>query len=384
MRTKIWVLITVAIVIVAAIGATFFYTAAASAKTTDDLTSADLTNSSWGDILADARGETVNFYFWGGDPDTNNYIEDQVATEAANYGITLNCVPVTDASVFVNMIESDKQAGKTTGGAIDLIWVNGENFYTLKQGNLLFGPWADYLPNSVLVNWTDPSVSSDMGYPVDYYESPWGTAQYQMVYNSADVSAADLPQNFTQLLAWAEANPGKLTYVAPPDFYGDTFIKEALYDLTGGYEQYENANMTESQFDELSAPLYAYLNELKPYLWDQGNSYPSSISQLDSMLSNGQVDFSMNFGGAGIEPTIQSGELPSTAKVYCMNDSIANTNYVAIPYDSSAKAGAMVVANILLDPQQQAMWVNLTGNGPGINVNSLTGWRAARSEQLPG
>ena len=216
-----------------------------------------------------------------------------------------------------------------------------------------------------------------MGYPVDYYESPWGTAQYQMVYNSADISAADLPQNFTQLLAWAEANPGKLTYVAPPDFYGDTFIKEALYDLTGGYEQYENANMTESQFDELSAPLYAYLNELNPYLWDQGNSYPSSISELDSMLSNGQVDFSMNFGGAGIEPTNVSGELPSTAKVYCMNDSIANTNYVAIPYDSSAKAGAMVVANILLDPQQQAMWVNLTGNGPGINVNSLTGWRAA-------
>ena len=66
-RTKIWVLVTVAIIIIAAIGATFFYTAAASAKTTDDLTSADLTNSSWGDILADARGETVNFYFWGGE-----------------------------------------------------------------------------------------------------------------------------------------------------------------------------------------------------------------------------------------------------------------------------------------------------------------------------
>jgi len=307
----------------------------------------------------------------------DSYIQNQVTQEAANYGITLKPVFVTTASVFVNKIESDKQAGITSGGAVDLIWVNGANFLTLQQGNMLFGPWADILPNSVLVNWTDPSVSKDMGYPVNYFESPWGTAQFQMIYNSADFNVSELPQNYTQLLQWCEAHPGQFTYTAPPDFYGDTFIKAALYELTGGYQQYENPNITLSQFENMSAPLYSYLKALEPYLWDQGKTYPSNIDQLNQMFSNGQVSLTMTFDGAGIEPMIATGQLPSTAKVYCMNTSIANTNYVAIPYDAGSKAAAMVVANMLLDPNQQASWVQLTGNGPAIDTSMLTGWRAA-------
>ncbi len=127
----------------------------------------------------------------------------------------------------------------------------------------------------------------------------------------------------------------------------------------------------------MSAPLWDYLSAIKPYLWDAGKTYPSSISQSYSMLSNDQIDLSMTFGGAGIAPLIQNGQLPATAKVYCMNTSIANTNYVAIPYNANAKAAAMVVANILLEPQMQADFINLTGNGPSINVNTLTGSQAA-------
>ena len=37
------------------------------------------------------------------------------------------------------------------------MWINGANFMTMQQGNLLFGPWANKLPNTLLVNWSDPS-----------------------------------------------------------------------------------------------------------------------------------------------------------------------------------------------------------------------------------
>ena len=377
MNKNIVIAAIVAIVLVGAAGAFLYYQNRPGATIKDDITSANVYNMTWGQILSMARGETVNFYMYGGDPNVDSYIQNQVTQEAANYGITLKPVFVTTASVFVNKIESDKQAGITSGGAVDLIWVNGANFLTLQQGNMLFGPWADILPNSVLVNWTDPSVSKDMGYPVNYYESPWGTAQFQMIYNSADFNVSELPQNYTQLLQWCEAHPGQFTYTAPPDFYGDTFIKAALYELTGGYQQYENPNITLSQFENMSAPLYSYLKALEPYLWDQGKTYPSNIDQLNQMFSNGQVSLTMTFDGAGIEPMIATGQLPSTAKVYCMNTSIANTNYVAIPYDAGSKAAAMVVANMLLDPNQQASWVQLTGNGPAIDASMLTGWRAA-------
>ena len=218
----------------------------------------------------------------------------------------------------------------------------------------------------MLVNWSDPSIANDMGCPVNGYESPWGTAQFQMIYNSTEYNVADLPTNPAQLLSWVEAHPGQFTYTAAPDFYGWTFMKEMMYQLTGGYQQYENQNISQSQFANMTGPLWTYLNELKPYLYDQGTTYPANINDLNTLFNNGQVGLTMTFGGAGIEPQIKSGQLPSTAKVYCMNDSIANTNYVAIPWNAGAKAAAMVVANILLEPQMQADFVSLTGNGASI------------------
>jgi putative spermidine/putrescine transport system substrate-binding protein len=126
----------------------------------------------------------------------------------------------------------------------------------------------------------------------------------------------------------------------------------------------------------MSAPLYNYLSSIEPYLWNEGKTYPSDIAPLNTLFTNGEASLTMTFSGAGIGSMIASGQLPSTAKVYCMNTSVANTNYVAIPFNANAKAGAMVVANILLQPEQQADWVKLTGNGPGINVSGLSGWRA--------
>jgi putative spermidine/putrescine transport system substrate-binding protein len=377
MNKKIWAIAIVVILVVGALGAAIVYTNGSSKATAVvDFKSSDLQNMTWGDVLSKARGQTVNFYFWGGSTTVNNYVDQQVSEEAAKYGITINRVAVTDASVFVNKIASEKQAGKTSGGSIDLIWVNGENYFTLRQGGLLFGPWAEDLPNSVLVNWSSPAISNDMGYEVNYYESPWGTAQYQMVYDSAKYNESDLPHSYADLMAWAKAHPGKFTYAAPPAFMGTTFVKAALYELTGGYGQYADHDLTLSDFKSMSAPLYDYLSALEPYLWNEGKTYPSEITELNRMFSNGEVALTMTFSGAGIASDIQSGTLPSTAKVYCMNTSIANTNYVAIPFDANAKAAAMVVANILLEPKQQADHVQLTGSGVGIDVTALTGERA--------
>jgi ABC-type uncharacterized transport system YnjBCD substrate-binding protein len=233
-----------------------------------DLTPADLQNMTWNDILAKARGETVNWYLWGGDPNTNNFIDNQISQEAATYGIKINRVPLTDITIAINKVAGEKQAGKNSGGSVDLVWINGANFMTMQQGNLLFGPWASKLPNTVLVNWNDPSIKNDMGYAVKGYESPWGTAQFQMIYDSAHYDVSQLPHNFAQLKSWVISHPSRFTYDALPDFYGTTFIKEGLYELTGGYQQYESPNITLAQFTTMSAPLWDYLKAIKPYLWN--------------------------------------------------------------------------------------------------------------------
>jgi ABC-type uncharacterized transport system YnjBCD substrate-binding protein len=86
---------------------------------------------SWDDVLKRARGQTVDWFMWGGFPSTNAYVNGFVAPRVSElYGVKLRQVPVTDIAEVVSKLLVEKQAGKTTGGQADLLWINGENFRT--------------------------------------------------------------------------------------------------------------------------------------------------------------------------------------------------------------------------------------------------------------
>lgn len=145
----------------------------------------------WADIVAEAGGQSVDFYMWGGSELINTWVTEYVAGAVLErYNITLNMVPISDATEYVNKVLGEKEAGRSTGGTVDLVWVNGENFRTMRQGDLLYGNWSQFLPGSAYVNWDDPSVANDFGLPVEGYESPYGKAQFVMIYDSARLRAA--------------------------------------------------------------------------------------------------------------------------------------------------------------------------------------------------
>ena len=226
----------------------------------------------WADILTEARGQTVNFYMWGGSDVINGWVTGEVAsTLKEKYGVTLNLVPVADSPEYVNKVLGEKQAGRDTGGSVDLVWVNGENFRTMRQGELLYGPFADFLPNAIYVNADDPSVKNDFGYPVEGYESPYGKAQFVMIYDSARLPVP--PQTIEALLAWIGANPGKFTYAAPPDFTGSAFVRQVCYHAAGGYQSLLG-DFQPAVFDDQAASCWQTLNELEPNLWRAGQTYP--------------------------------------------------------------------------------------------------------------
>ncbi|MFW5811925.1 MAG: ABC transporter substrate-binding protein, partial [Alkalispirochaetaceae bacterium] len=178
---------------------------------------------SWEQIVAEAEGQTVYWNMWGGSDITNRFVEGYVAPLLEErYSIELEMVPVTDATVFVNKVLGERQAGRDSGGSVDLMWINGENFRTMREADLLFGPYADALPNIEYVNLDDPSIANDFGYPVNGYESPYGTAQVVMVYDSARLS--EPPASVGELLQWIRANPGRFAYPAPPDYIGSAFV----------------------------------------------------------------------------------------------------------------------------------------------------------------
>jgi putative spermidine/putrescine transport system substrate-binding protein len=329
-------------------------------------TSGEFDINNWDSVLEAARGQTVNWYLWGGSDSINAYVDNFYGKALKDrYDITLNRVPLADTVDAVNQVLSEKQAG-TDPGSVDLIWINGENFFTLKQADMLYKDWAQKIPNAKYVDWDNPAVHLDFGNPVDNMESPWSSAQFQFIYDSVRTNEEDLPRSYAELKDWACANPGRFTYIAPGPggFLGTRFVKGALYEISGGAEQW--LSFDQALWDQHSAALWSYLNELKPCLWREGETYPKDESALVTLFANNEVNLSMTNDITGAGRWIADGRMPETARAFVFdNYMIGDFNYVAIPRNAPNKAAALVLANLLLEPKFQAAQI-LPENGFGL------------------
>jgi putative thiamine transport system substrate-binding protein len=306
----------------------------------------------WDAVLRQARGQTVYFNAWAGSARINDYIDWVGERVAAEYGITLAHVKLADTADAVARVLAEKAAGRTSGGSVDLIWINGENFAAMKAQSLLFGPFAESLPN---YQWVDtvgkPTTRIDFTVPVDGLEVPWGMAQIVFLYDAARVG--EPPRSMAALLAWAEAHPGRFTYPAPPDFTGSTFLKQALYGLAVDPDQLQQP-ATDSGFAELTAPLWRWLDQLHPRLWRSGRTFPANDQWQRQLLDDGEIDISLSFNPGEASSAIAQGLLPDTVRTYVLEGgTIGNTHFVAIPFNATAKEAAMVVADFLLSPEAQ-------------------------------
>ncbi|MEQ8675404.1 MAG: ABC transporter substrate-binding protein [Aggregatilineales bacterium] len=335
----------------------------------DDMMEAPPGFESWDDVVEQARGGTVNWYLWGGSDEINDFVETFYGEPLMEeYGITLNRVGLADTVDAVNQVLSEAEAGiEGDDGSVDLIWINGENFFTLRQADLLYGPWAENIPNSVLVDWDNPAMNLDFGRPVDGYESPWSGAQFHFIYDSARMSEEDLPRSYAELTEWIEANPGRFTYIAPGPgaFQGTRFVKQALYEVSGGQEQWVG-DFNQELYDEHAPALWELLNSWEENLWRGGETYPTNVNELHELFANGEIDFTLTQAISGAGPEIASGQIPPTSRAFAFdNNMIGDFNYVAIPFNAPNKAAAMVLANLILRPDRQAEQV-LPENGFGL------------------
>lgn len=310
-------------------------------------------SSAWDEITAGARGQTVYWNAWGGDERTNAFIDWVGRQVEQRYGITVRQVKLSDTAEAVTRVIAEKTAGRDTDGSIDLIWINGPNFLSLKEQNLLYGPFTQNLPNMRLVDASDkPSNVTDFTIPVDGMESPWRLAQFVFIYDSSRVQ--EVPRTIRDFLPWAQAHPGRFTHPDVQDFLGATFLKQALLELAPDPGRLQ-APVAEADFERETAELWSWYEKLKPLLWRGGGQFPGSGPAARQLLDDGEIDLSVSFDPAGAAASIESGLLPDTVRTYTLfGGTIGNTSFVAIPYNSPHKQAAMVVANFLLDPATQA------------------------------
>ncbi|HDX8591904.1 TPA: ABC transporter substrate-binding protein [Aeromonas dhakensis] len=307
-------------------------------------------NPQWQQTLDEAKGQTVYFNAWGGSPEINAYLVWAGQELAREYQVKLVQVKVDDIAQSVSQLLANKQAGKRSGGPIDLLWVNGENFKALKEQGLLGSPFTRELPNMALVDGTLP-VSEDFTVPVEGLEAPWGIGQLNLMVNGEEVSP--LPTSAAALLAWAKAHPGRFTYPKPPQFHGSSFLKQILLELTPDPAPlYREA--TESDFAKVTEPLWAWLDERHPALWRKGKLFPTSAAETRQLLDDGELAMAISFNPQEAQSAVQNGTLPPNVVAVAMaKGALTNSHFLAIPFNANARAGAKVVANFLLSPAAQ-------------------------------
>ena len=341
--------------------------AAALAACQDASAPDDPRGLTWPELERTARGAAVYLAMWTGDAAINRYMRERITPRLRErYNIDLHIVP---AQGDIPALLANELAAGQQRSHLDLVWINGETFYKLRQLGALYGPFTDALPNNVYVDWRNPRIAQDFQQNVDGFEAPWGTVQLLLIVDGARLSQP--PQDAQALAEWILAHPGRFTFDTA--FTGLSFMKSiaiALMDdrnaLAGPFD--------ETRYQQARERLFTWLQRVRPALWRKGETFPRDVAQLHQLFASGEIDFTMCMNDGEVENKIANGLFPDSAKAYALSTgTIANSHYLGIVARAPHKAAAMVVINELLSPeaqyekQQPAIW----GDGTVLDIARL-------------
>ncbi|GLC79585.1 ABC transporter substrate-binding protein [Lacrimispora brassicae] len=331
-------------------------------------------------LKEEAKGTAVTFYGWGGDEKLNDWLDNTFApVMKEKYDITMERVPM-DIDQVLSQLSGEIQAGEKDG-RIDMIWINGENFRSAKENHMLYGPFADKLPNfQEYVDSKSEDVTLDFAYPIEGFEAPYGKAQIVMIADR--LVTPDIPKSAEALKAFVQKYPGKVTYPALPDFTGSAFVRNIIYEICG-YEQFLDMKGDKETVRAAVEPAMAYLRELNQYLWNEGKTFPDSSTTLDNMFADGEVVLNMTYDAYGTAVKIADGAYTQTTQSFQFDKgTIGNTNFMAIAANSGNKAGAMVAINEMLSPEIQADRYDTMKIIPVLDNSKLSGEQKAAFDKV--
>ena len=334
--------------------------------------------STWEDTILKSSGQTIFFHAWGGDKNINSYIKWAADEVNEKYNINVKHVKVSDTSNVVARILSEKNASKHSNGAVDLVWINGENFSRMKQSKLLLGEnWIFEIPNSNYLDFkNNPSLLNDFGINTEGMEMPWGLSQLTFYYDSKFLKTP--PKSSMKLKQYILNNKGRFTFPQPPDFVGTSFLKQILIELISDRDLLKSQYTPKIHEKELE-PLWIWLDEVTPNLWRKGRNYPSNYLALTELVAEREIDIGMAFNISHASNAISEGRLPKTVRSYIHEKgSLANVHFLTIPYNSSKKEAAKIFVNFLISPDAQLRKQNnkFWGDPSVLSMDKLDiGWK---------
>lgn len=340
-----------------------------------------VSKQSWEQISESAKGKTATLMMWQGDPLINQYISDYIVPEVKeNLDINLQIV-AGQGNTIVNTLMTEIEAGKQSS-EIDMMWINGETFFQLRQIKALYGPFVDKLPNSQFVDWDNPFISTDFQQPVDGYECPWGNVQLALIYNSDKLETP--PMDLKELETFLQENPGKFTF--SNDFTGMTLLKSWLISLAGGKGALKG-DFDENKYAKYSQELWDYINRVKPNFWNNGETFPASLAQVHQLFTSGEIWFTMSNNDGEVDNKILQGLFPESSRAYVPETgTIQNSHFMGIVKHSANKEAAMAVINFLISPEAQweKMQPAIWGDGTILSQEKLPEEWQNQFKEIPG
>ncbi len=145
-----------------------------------------------------------------------------------------------------------------------------------------------------------------------------------------------------------------------------------------------DTSFDEQRYQRAVEPTIAYLNEVKPYLWRKGETYPASLKETDRLFANNEIDLTMSYGPSFASERIARGEYPATVRTFVFEEgTIGNYSYLAIPFNASNPAGALVVINHLMSPAHTLDQGRALSSLFPLLLETLTPAERAAAEALP-
>lgn len=311
----------------------------------------------WDDVVKKAEGQSVYFHAWGGSQEINRYLQWAGKELKAQYGVNFNHVKVTDIAETGSRLLAEKAAGKNSGGSVDMVWINGENFKSMKDNALLYGPFVSDLPNWQYVDKSLP-VDSDFSEPTEGLEAPWGVGQLVFIHDTQSLN--NPPVSYMEMLNYAKAYPNKLSYPKPPEFHGTSFLKSLLIELTDNDPSLAKP-VDQADFAGVTQPLWNYLDEFHKVAWRGGKQFPAGTAETIQLLDDGQIDLAITFNPNAVYSAQASGNLSDTTTAYAMESgALSNIHFLAVPWNANAKEGALVAINFLLSQRRNRAKATLT------------------------
>jgi putative spermidine/putrescine transport system substrate-binding protein len=263
------------------------------------------------------------------------------------------------APEMAGKIKAQQDAGRL---GIDLVLTGTDGLSAgTEQG--LFTPllpqFADRLSN--MEDYQEPAaamqeLAADHGVVVTYYPSG-------PLIEYAPDRVPNPPRTAAELLAYAQANPGKVGYARPSNSGpGRTFLMGLPYilgdadpkDPVGGWDK-----------------TWAYLAELDKTI----TQYPSGTTDTMKNLANGTYDIIVTTTGWDINPRAL-GTVPADYRVGTLEGFtwVTDAHYAAIPKGVSAdkQAALLALVQFMLTPEQQAKAYDQGYFYPGPAVEGVT------------